>query len=55
MSPLFEAAMEAAEEAIYNALVAAVTIKGYRGTVEALPLDKLKAIIDRHGRTPQPR
>lgn len=39
MSPLFLAAIEATEEAIYNSLLCAVTVTGYRGhTVEALPL-----------------
>jgi len=45
VSPLFEAAMEASEEAIYNALLAAVTTVGYKGTIEALPLDRLTEII----------
>ena len=39
LSPLFEAVIEATEEAIYNALCMATTMTGYRGnTVEALPL-----------------
>lgn len=39
LSPLFEATIEATEEAIYNALCMATTLTGYRGaTVEALPL-----------------
>lgn len=39
VSPLFLAAIEATEEAIYNSLLCAVTVTGYRGrTVEALPL-----------------
>jgi D-aminopeptidase len=39
MSPLFQAAIEATEEAIYNALATAETMTGYRGIkVEALPL-----------------
>jgi len=40
ISPLFLAAIEATEEAIYNSLLQAKTTTGYRGrTVEALPLD----------------
>ncbi|MCX7668679.1 MAG: P1 family peptidase, partial [Anaerolineae bacterium] len=40
ISPLFLAAIEATEEAIYNSLLRAVTVTGYRGfTVEALPLE----------------
>lgn len=42
MSPLFEAVIEATEEAIYNALCMATTMTGYRrATVEALPLDRI--------------
>jgi D-aminopeptidase len=42
MSPLFQAAIEATEEAIYNSLTMATTMTGYRGiTVHALPLDHL--------------
>jgi D-aminopeptidase len=49
MSPLFEAAIEATEEAIYNSLFLATTVKGYRGTATALPLDSTRAILRRHG------
>ncbi len=46
MSPLFEAVIEATEEAIYNALCMAVTMTGYRGaTVEALPLDHIRQLL----------
>lgn len=46
MSPLFQAAIEAAEEAIYNSLCRAETMTGYRGmTVHALPLDSLSEIL----------
>jgi D-aminopeptidase len=46
MSPLFEAAIEATEEAIYNSLCMAETMTGYQGrTVEALPLDKIVGFI----------
>ena len=42
MSPLFQAAIEATEEAIYNALCTAETMMGYRGIkVDALPLSFL--------------
>lgn len=50
VSPLFEAAMEASEEAIYNALVAGVTTEGYKGVIEALPLDRLSDLIQKYGR-----
>lgn len=49
MSPLFEASIEASEEAIYNALVAGVTTVGFKGAIEALPLDRLAEIIEKSG------
>ncbi|HEV2107324.1 MAG TPA: P1 family peptidase [Thermomicrobiales bacterium] len=43
MNPLFEAVVEATEEAIANALCAAVTMRGVDGRVaHALPLDRLQ-------------
>ncbi len=51
MTPLFQAAAEATEEAIWNALIAARTMRGYRGRiVEALPHDKLLEAADRYRR-----
>ena len=45
LSPLFQAVIEATEEAIYNALCMATTVGGYRGvTVTALPLERVTAI-----------
>jgi D-aminopeptidase len=42
MSPLFQAVIESTEEAIYNSLCMAETMRGYQGCiVEALPLDVL--------------
>jgi D-aminopeptidase len=49
VSPLFEAGIEATEEAIYNSLLQAETVRGYRGTVRALPLDSTVAILKRFG------
>ena len=49
MSPLFEAVIEATEEAIYNSLLRAETVRGYRGTVSALPLDSTVTILQRYG------
>jgi D-aminopeptidase len=47
MSPLFQAAAEAAEEAILNSLFKAQSMQGRDGhKVEALPLDKLKKIME---------
>jgi D-aminopeptidase len=40
MSPLFQSAIEAAEEAIYNSLCMAETMTGYKKqTIRALPLE----------------
>ncbi len=50
MSPLFQAVVEATEEAIYNALFRAETMEGYRGRVEALPLDRVQEILRKYGR-----
>jgi D-aminopeptidase len=49
MSPLFEAVIEATEEAIYNSLFLATPVVGYRGAVEALPLGSTLAILKRYG------
>jgi D-aminopeptidase len=49
--PLFEATVGATEEAIVNALVAARTMTGKDGrTVHAIPHDRLREILRRHGR-----
>ncbi|HXJ32115.1 MAG TPA: P1 family peptidase [Gemmatimonadales bacterium] len=48
MSPLFEAVIEATEEAIYNSLFKAETVRGFRGTIRALPIDSTVAILKRH-------
>jgi len=50
MSPLFQAAVESAEEAIYNALLQAETMTGAGGTIEAIPIEKLKEILAKYGR-----
>jgi len=49
MSPLFQAVIEATEEAIYNSLFLATTVVGYRGTEEALPIDSTLAVLHRFG------
>ncbi|MEO8657417.1 MAG: P1 family peptidase [Bryobacteraceae bacterium] len=51
MDPLLLATVQATEEAIVNALVAATTMTGYDGhTVIALPHDRLKEILRKYGR-----
>jgi D-aminopeptidase len=49
MSPLFQAAVEATEEAIYNSLFKATAVRGPAANIEALPLDKTREILKRHG------
>jgi D-aminopeptidase len=51
MSGLFQGAVEATEEAIYNSLFQATTTKANGRTIEALPLDKLKSILAKYGVT----
>jgi len=52
MSPLFQAVIEATEEAIYNSLFLATTVSGHRGTVEALPIPETMAVLRKHGVVP---
>jgi len=53
LSPLFQATIEATEEAIYNSLLRAETVRGYRGVVRALPVDSTITILKRHGAIPR--
>lgn len=53
MSPLFEAAVEATEEAIYNSLFRATTTTGHRGTIEALPLERTLEILRQYNVIPE--
>ena len=54
ISPLFQAVIEATEEAIYNSMLMAVTVKGYDSrtgetrVIKALPVDRVKAIYQKH-------
>jgi D-aminopeptidase len=48
MSPLFEAAIEATEEAVYNSMFKATTMTGNGHTVEALPIEKTVEILKEH-------
>jgi D-aminopeptidase len=49
MSPLFQAAIEATEEAIYDSLCMATTMTGYREReVRALPLDAVGNLLQEH-------
>lgn len=49
MTILFQAVEEATQEAIYNSLFAATTVKGFKGrTVEAISKEKVKELLKRH-------
>ena len=49
ITPLFQAAAEATEEAILNALTAAETMTGFAGhTAYALPLDRLVEVVKQY-------
>ena len=49
MTSLFRAVEEATQEAIYNSLFMATTIKGYKGhTREAIPLDEVTRIMKKY-------
>lgn len=55
LGPIFLAAVEATEEAIVNALVAAETMTGANGyTVHELPHDRLQAALKKYGRLVEP-
>jgi L-aminopeptidase/D-esterase-like protein len=48
---IFIATVQATEEAIVNALVAAETMSGVNGrTIDALPHDRLRAVLKQYGR-----
>jgi len=51
LSPLFQAVVESTEEAIYNSLLQATSLRGHRGTeAEALPIDKVREVLRKYGR-----
>ena len=47
VSPLFEAVVEASEEAVINALFAAEAMDGHRGRIEALPVEEVVRLYRR--------
>ena len=51
MSPLFEAVIEATEEAIYNSMFRATSVTGKeKRTIEALPIDRVKELLRKYRR-----
>lgn len=51
MSPLFQAALEAVEEAIYNSLFGAVTVESKFGKAEAIPVERVRELLGQRPRT----
>ncbi|MBI5463809.1 MAG: P1 family peptidase [Ignavibacteriales bacterium] len=52
LSPLFQAIVEATEEAIYNSLLKATDTKGYhQHESKALPLGRVKELLNKYGRS----
>ena len=53
VSPLFEAVLEAVpeatEEAVYNSVLSATTVKSRIGSGDAIPINQLRTILERHG------
>ena len=49
VSPVFEATIEATEEAIYNSLFRATSVTSQGRTVEAIPIDSVVAVLRRSG------
>jgi len=55
LDPLYEATIQATEEAIVNALVAAETMVGVDGhRVQALPQDRVRVVLEQFGRLAPP-
>ena len=51
INPLFQATVNATEEAIVNAMIAAETMKGIDGnTVHAIPHDRLREVLKKYNR-----
>jgi D-aminopeptidase len=50
VSALFQAALEATEEAVYNSLLKATSVTSRFGTSEALPVDRVRELLGRYPR-----
>ena len=50
VSGLFEAALDATEEAVYNSMLKATDTTANGRTVRALPIDELRAVLKKYGR-----
>lgn len=52
VSPLFQAALEATEEAVYNSLLKATTVTSRFGTAEAIPIDRVREVLRKYHLAP---
>ena len=50
VSGLFEAVMDATEEAIYNSMLRATDTTGNGRTIRAQPVDELRTVLKKYGR-----
>jgi D-aminopeptidase len=48
MSPLFQGVVEATEEAIYNSLFMATSVTSRGRTVDAIPLDRVREVLQKY-------
>lgn len=48
VSPLFQAALEATEEAVYNSLLQATSVTSKSGSAQAIPVDELRALLNQY-------
>ncbi|MBI4475679.1 MAG: P1 family peptidase [Acidobacteria bacterium] len=49
VSPLFQAALEATEVAVYNSLFQATTVTSGKTTAEAIPIERVREILKKYG------
>jgi D-aminopeptidase len=52
LSPLFQAVVEATEEAIYNSMFMATTVESRTAKIEPIPLDKVREVLKKYGIKP---
>ena len=50
VSPLFQAALETTEEAVYNSLLRATAVTSAIGSADAIPIDRVREVIGRNRR-----
>ncbi len=50
VSALFEATLDATEEAVYNSLLQGTDVSGNGRTARALPVDRLQELLRKYGR-----